>query len=216
MKEYYSYKDVVSKLSTTTGDVYNKENSNLLYEYKSPELCKKNSRYHELSNLNKCLRNNEINKNAYAFKLRKKLMKIFDPTIIDIKREEVGDRIFDIYKFKSGKNITIDLEGMVHSYPELESMIIRYIMAKLSNIEAQVFLITHNLNILNLSIPNFNFVIFKYNHKDCIIEAIDPNRKIKHDERTLYNYIVNDYFSTSPNTEELENLIVEEYNKNKQ
>ncbi len=95
-------------------------------------------------------------------------------------------------------------EKMSHSHSEIEQQIIQILITLIDRIDGQVFITSHNSDLLNLSIPNYNFILFKKNRDGTISSVIEPEKFVKHQNRSLKRIVEDDIFSTAPI---LDNLI---------
>ena len=68
----------------------------------------------------------------------------------------------------------------------------------------QLFLITHNLDILDLPLPKHSFNFLKKD--DCGISIVNAATYLKKNTDSLRNTVNNDLFSVSPRLDEIEDL----------
>lgn len=98
-------------------------------------------------------------------------------------------------------------EKMAHMHAELE----KYLAFKMFTIarKDQLFITTHNTELLTLNLPSNAFMIFRRN-EEGFNEAFFTNEKMNKNDRDLKNYYDNDYFGALPNYSELDSFF-EEY-----
>ena len=89
-------------------------------------------------------------------------------------------------------------EKMSHSHSEIEEQIIQILITLINRIDGQVFITSHNSDLLNLDIPNYNFMLFKKNRDGSISNVIEPEKLVKHQNRKLKRIVEDDIFSTAP------------------
>lgn len=104
-------------------------------------------------------------------------------------------------------NIIFIDEKMAHLHAELEAYLI--MKAFLFNVDAQVFITSHNSELLELNVPNNAFVLFKrccngYNYSLFVSDKLNKN------DRNIRNYYENDYFGVLPDYSMLDSYF-EEY-----
>lgn len=95
-------------------------------------------------------------------------------------------------------------EKLTHTHTEIEQQIIQIFISLIDRVDGQVFITSHNSDLLDLEIPNYNFILFKKNKDGSITEVIEPEKFFKHQNRSLRRIVDEDVFSTSPI---LDNLI---------
>lgn len=104
-------------------------------------------------------------------------------------------------------NIIFIDEKMAHLHAELEAYLI--MKAFLFNVDAQVFITSHNSELLELNVPNNAFILFKrccngYNYSLFVSDKLNKN------DRNIRNYYENDYFGVLPDYSMLDSYF-EEY-----
>lgn len=104
--------------------------------------------------------------------------------------------IYALYK-NAYHTLYID-EKMSHSHSEIEQQIIQILITLIDRIDGQVFITSHNSDLLNLNIPNYNFILFKKNRDGTISKVIEPEKVVKHQNRKLKKIVEEDIFSTAP------------------
>jgi len=97
-------------------------------------------------------------------------------------------------------------EKMSHSHSEIEQQIIQILITLVDRIDGQVFVTSHNLDLLDLDIPNYNFMLFKKNRDGSITNVIEPEKLVKHQNRKLKKIVEEDIFSTAPTLDSLIDL----------
>ena len=70
---------------------------------------------------------------------------------------------------------------------------------------AQLFVTTHNLDILEKSFPKHSFTFLKKENNQ--INVIYPSDYLKKNDRAMRNAIRNDIFGISPNTDSIHSLV---------
>jgi len=260
-----TYQIIVNKLNNVDEQsIYIRDNNELHFGFKSPELSKVNSKFNLIKNISY-----SYNFQQFEFtrkvddtireskEFRNHLLKIFDPSIASIDeitsvvtnedgtQEEVNlnmervrfvnGRVQDInfnkeltsentslstgtieaihlahilFKIKRFQILYLD-EIMVHSHHELEPCVLQYIMKVLEKNEIQVFFTTHSVEALELDIPNYNYMFMRKSEDGYISKAVHPSDTRKHNKRTLAHAYINDQFSTSPDTTNFIDLILE-------
>lgn len=94
-------------------------------------------------------------------------------------------------------------EKMTNSHSEIEQQIIQIIITMVDRIDGQVFITSHNSDILNMAFPNYNYMLLKKNGSGTITESIHPEKYLKHNNRTLRKLVEDDIFSTAPILDDL-------------
>ena len=95
-------------------------------------------------------------------------------------------------------------EKFSHIHTDIEKTILS-IMIELLGKEAQLFFTTHNLDILEMSIPNHSFTFFSKRNNE--VKVIYPEKRTKNqNDRYLKNKVENDFFETIPDYQSLYNL----------
>lgn len=106
----------------------------------------------------------------------------------------------------TSKNRTFYIdEKFSHAHVEIERAILN-LMIELIGKESQLFFTTHNLDILNMNLPNHAFIFF---HKDENNETrvVNANDFVKKNNRNLMYQFKNNVFSSIPDIEEIENIL---------
>lgn len=110
-------------------------------------------------------------------------------------------------------------EKMTNSHSKIEQQMIQIFITIIDNIDGQVFITSHNSDILNLNIPNYNFVLLKKNTDRSITEAIQLEKFQKHNNRLWRKIVEDDVFSTAPVLDsliDLQETLLESNQKSKQ
>lgn len=89
-------------------------------------------------------------------------------------------------------------EKMSHSHSEIEQQVIQILITLIDRIDGQVFITSHNSDLLDMNIPNYNFILFKKNRDGTISHVIEPEKVVKHQNRKLKRIVEEDIFSTAP------------------
>ncbi len=104
-----------------------------------------------------------------------------------------------IYALHQGAFHTLYIdEKMSHSHSEIEQQIIQILITLVNRVDGQVFVTSHNSDLLKLNLPNYNFILFKKNRDGSISKVIEPEKVVKHQNRTLKRIVEEDIFSTAP------------------
>lgn len=114
------------------------------------------------------------------------------------------------YKMKTLINgiVYID-EKMAHIHAELESYLV--MRAFVSNERNQIFVTTHNPELLELNLPNNAFLLFKRD-ADGFNRAFFVDAKMKKNDRNLRTQYENDFFGVLPDYSELDEIFERELN----
>lgn len=94
-------------------------------------------------------------------------------------------------------------EKMSHVHSEIEQQIIQIMITLVDKIDGQVFITSHNSDLLDMKLPNYNFMLFKKNSDGTINELIQPEKLVKHNDRSLKSIVEQDVFSTAPHLDDL-------------
>lgn len=97
-------------------------------------------------------------------------------------------------------------EKLSHSHSEIEQQIIQIFITLIDRWDGQVFITSHNSDLLKMNIPNYNFMLLKKNLDGTISEVIQPEKIVKHQNRSLKKIVEDDIFSTAPNLDDLISL----------
>ncbi len=89
-------------------------------------------------------------------------------------------------------------EKLTHTHSEIEQQIIQILISLIDRIDGQVFITSHNSDLINLKVPNYNFILFKKNKDGAITHVIEPEKIVKHQNRSIKKIIDEDIFGTSP------------------
>ncbi|TDR30306.1 AAA family ATPase [Hydromonas duriensis] len=104
-----------------------------------------------------------------------------------------------IMRNKSSMSSTLFLdERMAHVHTELEVSMLNVMISKLGR-DSQFFYTTHNTDLLSMNIPVHSHLFLKRNEKN-LVEAVQPEKFFKKNDRALGNYVKNDIFATCPDT----------------
>lgn len=97
-------------------------------------------------------------------------------------------------------------EKMSYSHSEIEQQIIQILITLIDKLDGQVFVTSHNSDLLDMNFPNYNFMLLRKNTDGTISEVIQLEKFEKHNDRSLKTIIENDVFSTAPELDELIDL----------
>lgn len=100
--------------------------------------------------------------------------------------------------YKNSYNTLYIDEKMSHSHSEIEQQVIQIFITLIDRIDGQVFVTSHNSDLLDMDIPNYNFILFKKNRDGTITNVIEPEKVVKHQNRKLKRIVEEDVFSTAP------------------
>ncbi|MBU1142734.1 MAG: ATP-binding protein [Firmicutes bacterium] len=100
--------------------------------------------------------------------------------------------------YKNSYNTLYIDEKLSHSHSEIEQQIIQILITLIDRIDGQVFITSHNSDLLDMDIPNYNFILFKKNRDGSITDVIEPEKVVKHHNRKLKKIVEEDVFSTAP------------------
>lgn len=104
-----------------------------------------------------------------------------------------------IYALYKGAYHTLYIdEKMSHAHSEIEEQVIQILISLVNKIDGQVFITSHNSDLLDLNIPNYNFMLFKKDRDGFIRKVIEPEKVVKHQNRKLRRIVEDDVFSTAP------------------
>lgn len=96
-------------------------------------------------------------------------------------------------------------EKFSHIHTDVEKAILS-IMTELLGKEAQLFFTTHNLDVLEMSLPNHAFTFFSKKYGE--INVIHPEKELPdQNDRNLRGKVENDLFETIPDYDDLFNLV---------
>lgn len=98
-------------------------------------------------------------------------------------------------------------EQMAYTHSHLEQHILNLIIEKLSP-TAQFFYTTHNYDILEMGLPSHSFLFMR--KQGNYTSVVQPEMTFNKNDRSLINYVKNDYFCTLPNTSNLDALVWED------
>lgn len=90
-------------------------------------------------------------------------------------------------------------EQMAYMHTELSNSLILKIIE--SNKNSQIFITSHNENVLDLNIPIHSYTFFTRN--DGEIDIVNPEKKLNKNDRKLKSYVQNNYFETYPELDAL-------------
>ena len=94
-------------------------------------------------------------------------------------------------------------EHLTYCHTEVEQSILNLIIDKLGY-DCQFFYTTHNYDILEMNLPIHSYAFFS---KETNTKIVMAEEHFKKNDRTLLNYVKNDYFMTIPDTEEIDDLL---------
>lgn len=96
-------------------------------------------------------------------------------------------------------------EKFSHVHTDIEKVTLS-IMIELLGKEAQLFFTTHNLDVLEMNVPNHSFVFFS--KRDDEVKVIHPEKELpSQNDRNLKNKVENDLFGTIPDYDSLYDLV---------
>ena len=98
-------------------------------------------------------------------------------------------------------------EQMAYSHSYLEQHILNLIIEKLSP-TAQFFYTTHNYDVLDMGFPSHSFLFMRKDGNYTSI--VQPENSFSKNDRSLINYVKNNYFNTLPDTSNLDKLMWED------
>lgn len=98
-------------------------------------------------------------------------------------------------------------EVMAHVHSELEVSILNLIIEKLTY-GSQFFYTTHNVDVLNMSLPIHSYLFLKRNESGFVV-GVQAESKFNKNDRSLLNQVKNDIFQTHPSTELINELLYE-------
>lgn len=90
-------------------------------------------------------------------------------------------------------------EQMAYMHTELSNDLILKLIE--SNKDSQIFITTHNENVLDLNVPIHSYTFFTRN--DGVIDVVNPEKKLNKNDRNLKLYVQNNYFETYPEIDDL-------------
>lgn len=90
-------------------------------------------------------------------------------------------------------------EQMAYMHTELSNNLILKLIE--SNKDSQIFITTHNENVLDLNVPIHSYTFFTRN--DGVIDVVNPEKKLNKNDRNLKLYVQNNYFETYPELDDL-------------
>ena len=131
-----------------------------------------------------------------------------DPNKIDKGRLSQGTiealAVADLIATKDQYNLVYLDERLASMHSELANAIVTKLIALTYNFQ-QLFITSHDENILDLNLPNHSFVFLK---REEYIKVINPEKTLNKNDRELRNYYRNDFFESQPNYDEIWNLEV--------
>ena len=95
---------------------------------------------------------------------------------------------------------------MAYTHSDLEQHILNLIVSKLSPL-SQFFYTTHNYDVLDMGFPVHSYLFMR--KENSTSSVIQPESSFKKNDRSLLNYVKNDYFNTLPDTSDLDKLLWE-------
>lgn len=116
-----------------------------------------------------------------------------------IEAMEISYIINNINKYRG--TIYLD-EQMAYMHTELSNALILMLVNSVNKLDdVQLFITSHNENILNLNVPNHSFTFLK-NEKNKV-RVINPEKTLQKNDRSLLEYVQNNYFDSYPDLEDL-------------
>jgi AAA15 family ATPase/GTPase len=95
-------------------------------------------------------------------------------------------------------------EKMAYSHSEMEMAMINLMIEKLND-QSQLFVTTHNHDILDMNLPTHSYIFMR---KDGYVKVSQPEKMgYNKNDRTLLGYVKNDVFNTVPDTSMIYDLI---------
>lgn len=122
-----------------------------------------------------------------------------------IKLTSFISRVFVENKFDGSCTHFLD-EQMAYTHSDLEQHILNLIVSKLSPL-SQFFYTTHNYDVLDMGFPVHSYLFMR--KENSTSSVIQPESSFKKNDRSLLNYVKNDYFNTLPDTSDLDKLLWE-------
>lgn len=95
-------------------------------------------------------------------------------------------------------------EKMAYVHTELEQAILNLIIEHLAP-QAQFFYTTHNYDVLGMNLPVHSYLLM--NKEDGYTKIIQPEEMLQKNDRKLLNYIKNDVFGSTPDTNKIWELM---------
>lgn len=95
-------------------------------------------------------------------------------------------------------------ERMSHLHTDVERQIAEILISLSNDQDVQLFLTSHNSDLINMKLPIYNFMLFKKEKDGSIRKVVHPENHIKHQDRTIKKIIDTDIFGTAP---KLSNMI---------
>ena len=160
-------------------------------------------------------KNDDIETSSYVIVFKnKEQTTIPDGDLSRVQSDRLSHGTYEVLSFlnmieeirkRDGSIIFID-EKMAHLHAELEAYLI--MKAFLINTDNQIFITSHNSELLELNIPNNSFVLFKrclngYNSSLFVSDKLNKN------DRNIRNYYENDYFGVLPDYSMLDDYFEE-------
>lgn len=99
-------------------------------------------------------------------------------------------------------------ESMPHVQSEIERSIINLIIQRM-NKYSQFFYTTHNYDVLDMNLPIHSYLFLRKN-EECYSELIKAEDTFKKNDRSIINYVKNDVLRTLPNTNLLEEILLQD------
>lgn len=97
-------------------------------------------------------------------------------------------------------------EKMSHVHSEIEQQIIQIMITLIDRSNGQIFVTSHNSDLLNMNFPNYNFMLLRKSKDGTISELIQPEKIESHHDRNLRSIVEKDVFSTAPQLDGLIDL----------
>ncbi|ETD68800.1 hypothetical protein V757_09800 [Pelistega indica] len=95
-------------------------------------------------------------------------------------------------------------EKMAYVHTELEQAILNLIIEYLPD-QSQFFYTTHNYDVLGMNLPVHSYLLM--NKENGYTKIIQPEETLQKNDRKLLNYIKNDVFCSTPNTDKIWGLM---------
>lgn len=157
----------------------------------------------------------DIETNSYVIVFKnKEQTTIPDGDLLRVQSDRLSHGTYEVLSFlnmieeirKRKKSIIFIDEKMAHLHAELEVYLI--MKAFVRNTDNQIFVTSHNSELLELNVPNNAFVLFKrctngYNSSLFVSDKLNKN------DRNIRNYYENDYFNVLPDYSMLDDYFEE-------
>lgn len=121
---------------------------------------------------------------------------------------EIINLVTTLYYIKNtGDGVYYIDEKMAFSHSNLEKTIINLILEWIDDKDAQVFITTHNKELLDIGLPVYNYMFTVKNYHSSEIEIINPELSVHHKSRSMRTMVEDDVFGVAPHDDILYELI---------